>query len=71
MRINEGYEIIYSSKIDDETEVVLGLNRKSGMYVTWLSIPKRDYYYWGHYFSSEVEALRDLANRIEEMKNNG
>lgn len=70
MRINEGYEIIYSSQINNGVEAILAFNRKSGMYVTWLCKDGNNYF-WGHYFSNEVEALRDLASRIEEEKNNG
>ena len=70
MRINERYKIIYSSKIDDTTEIVLGQNIEDGMFVTWVCANGKSYF-WGHYFSNESNALIDLAERIMEERKNG
>lgn len=68
MRINSGYEILYAHKLDEETEVVLGVCHSSKMYVTW-KCSNSNNYYWGHYFEDEIKALEDLICRIKEEVN--
>ena len=70
-RINCGFEIIYSSQVEKDLEIVLGRNLVSGEYVTWACKNRHDYF-WGHYFSYEENALADLAERVkEERRYNG
>ena len=68
MRINAGYIIIYSSKVTDDTEIVLGYHPITEMYVTWVCCDGNNYF-WGHYFQNESVALIDLSERIEGAKN--
>lgn len=64
MRINCGYIICYSYRIDENTEVVMGCNAE-GTWVTW-ACNNGNYYYWGNYFETEVLALRNLLARIDK-----
>ncbi len=64
MRENAGYKIIQSAQFDD-VEIVLGHNIEDEMYVTWKHDVQKDYYYWGHYFTSYDKALKDFKIRIQ------
>lgn len=65
LRINAGY-IITSSVHIGESEFVLGVNTKApGQFVTWKCSDGKDYY-WGHYFSDQFAAEKDLVARAQE-----
>lgn len=65
VRINAGY-IITSSVHVGESEFVLGVSTKApGQFVTWKCSGGNDYY-WGHYFSNQFAAEKDLVARAQE-----
>ena len=65
VRMNAGY-IITSSVHIGEGEFVLGVSAKSpGQFVTWKCSGGNDYY-WGHYFSDQFAAEKDLVARAQE-----
>lgn len=65
VRINAGY-IITSSVHVGESEFVLGVSTKApGQFVTWKCTGGHDYY-WGHYFSDQFAAEKDLVARAQE-----
>ena len=64
-RQNCGYIILYAYQLKENEEIVLGKN-SSGMFVTWMT--KGEDYFWGHYFSNELEAIKDFGNRIEDWE---
>lgn len=65
-RTNVGYAITDSVHVQNR-EFVLGYGpNKSSPYVTWECVNGRDYYY-GHYFSSKINAQRDLISRANEV----
>ncbi|MCH5353644.1 MAG: hypothetical protein J1E06_09285 [Acutalibacter sp.] len=65
MRINAGYAIV-SSVFIGESEFVLGIHLKSpGQFVTWKCSGGNNYY-WGHYFSDQFAAEKDLIARAQE-----
>lgn len=65
LRINAGY-IITSSVHVGESEFVLGVSTKvPGQFVTWKCSGGNDYY-WGHYFSDQFAAEKDLVARAQE-----
>lgn len=65
VRINAGY-IITSSVHIGESEFVLGVNTKApGQFVTWKCSDGSNYY-WGHYFSDQFAAEKDLISRAQE-----
>ena len=64
LRTNAGY-IIISSVIIGESEFVLGVNHESGQFVTW-KCSNGNYYYWGHYFTDEFAAQKDLIERAQK-----
>ena len=65
IRINQGY-IITSSIHVGEAEYVLGVNAKApNQFVTWKCSDGKDYY-WGHYFSDQFAAEKDLVARAQE-----
>ena len=71
-RMNEGFEIINSIIVNEETisEVVLGKNetRFGTQYVTWLCRSFEDYY-WGHYMDDLKAAKIDFCQRaLEELQ---
>lgn len=65
VRTNAGY-IITSSVHVGESEFVLGVSTKApGQFVTWKCTGGNDYY-WGHYFSDQLAAEKDLIARAQE-----
>lgn len=62
--MNGNHEIIQSLKISN-SEIVLGYNPKNTLtpYVTWEYNAENDSYFWGHYFSDEYSAQKDLVSR--------
>ena len=65
VRINAGY-IITSSVHVGESEFVLGVSTKApGQFVTWKCSDGNNYY-WGHYFSDQFAAEKDLVARAQE-----
>ena len=65
IRINQGY-IITSSIHVGEAEYVLGVNAKApNQFVTWKCSNGKDYD-WGHYFSDQFAAEKDLVARAQE-----
>ena len=65
VRINAGY-IITSSVHVGESEFVLGVNVKApGQFVTWKCSGGKDYD-WGHYFTDQFAAEKDLIARAQE-----
>lgn len=65
VRTNAGY-IITSSVHVGESEFVLGVSTKAlGQFVTWKCSGGNDYY-WGHYFSDQFAAEKDLVARAQE-----
>ena len=65
VRMNAGY-IITSSVHVGESEFVLGVSTKApGQFVTWKCSGGSDYY-WGHYFSDQFAAEKDLVARAQE-----
>lgn len=64
VRMNAGY-IITSSVHVGESEFVLGVSTKApGQFVTWKCSGGNDYY-WGHYFSDQFAAEKDLVARAQ------
>ena len=64
-RMNAGY-IITSSVHVGKSEFVLGISTKApGQFVTWKCSGGTDYY-WGHYFSDQFAAEKDLVARAQE-----
>lgn len=65
-RTNAGYTIT-SSIAFGNTEVVLGEHETAygKQFVTW-EYSDRNNYYWGHYFSDEIEAKADLIDRAQQ-----
>ena len=62
MRENAGYTIILAIPIGN-VEFVLGENPVGiAKYVTW-ECKNGDNYYWGHYTTDRLAAMRDLLNR--------
>lgn len=65
IRSNQGY-IITSSVHIGESEIVLGVNMDApSQYVTWMCSDHSNYY-WGHYFSDEFAAEKDLVARAQQ-----
>lgn len=65
IRINQGY-IITSSVHIGKSEIVLGVNMDApSQYVTWMCSDHSNYY-WGHYFSDEFAAEKDLVARAQQ-----
>lgn len=65
VRMNAGY-IITSSVHVGKSEFVLGISTKApGQFVTWKCSGGTDYY-WGHYFSDQFAAEKDLVARAQE-----
>ena len=65
IRMNAGY-IITSSVHVGESEFVLGVHAKApGQFVTWKCSDGTDYH-WGHYFSDQFAAEKDLVSRAQE-----
>lgn len=65
MRINAGY-VITSSVHIGESEFVLGVSMKApSQFVTWKCSDGKDYY-WGHYFTDQFAAEKDLVARAQE-----
>lgn len=63
--MNAGY-IFTSSVHIGESEFVLGVSTKvPGQFVTWKCTGGNDYY-WGHYFSDQFAAEKDLVARAQE-----
>ena len=62
--MNAGY-IITSSVHVGESEFVLGVSTKApGQFVTW-KCSGGNGYYWGHYFSDQFAAEKDLVARAQ------
>lgn len=67
-RSNQGYTIVDSVTADGR-EYVLGINENApAQYVTWLRRDENDYT-WGHYFTDELQARKDLLERALENIN--
>ena len=65
VRMKAGY-IITSSVHVGESEFVLGVSTKApGQFVTWKCSGGTDYY-WGHYFTDQFAAEKDLIARAQE-----
>ena len=68
MRENCKYEITYTYRLTDDEEIVIArrenYNREPS-FATWICTDG-DHYFWGHYFESEIEALKDLVERIKK-----
>ena len=63
--MNAGY-IITSSVHVGKSEFVLGISTKApGQFVTWKCSGGTDYD-WGHYFSDQFAAEKDLVARAQE-----
>ena len=64
-RKNIGYVITDSVRIG-ETEFVIGAHEKDpNRFVTW-ACKDGDNYFWGHYMTDKLAALRDLLDRAGE-----
>lgn len=67
-RSNAGYTIVDSITANGR-EYVLGMNENDpAKYVTWLRVDDNDYT-WGHYFTSALQAQKDLLERALETVN--
>ena len=69
MRENCNYIIVYSYRLGEDEEVVLGRREnhdRKPSFVTWMCNNKGNNYFWGHYFEDEVDALQDFVNRVKE-----
>lgn len=65
IRMNEGYIITDSIHVG-EAEFVLGVsNSAPSMFVTW-KCSEGNNYYWGHYTTDHLAAMRDLLTRASE-----
>lgn len=65
MRANAGYTITQSIHIGN-TEFVLGESSTDpAQFVTW-ACKDGDNYFWGHYMTDKLAALRDLLDRAGE-----
>lgn len=65
MRVNAGYTITQSIHIGT-TEFVLGESSTDpAQFVTW-ACKDGDNYFWGHYMTDKLAALRDLLDRAGE-----
>ena len=65
MRANAGYTITQSIHIGN-TEFVLGESSSDpAQFVTW-ACRNGDNYFWGHYMTDKLAALRDLLDRAGE-----
>jgi len=63
---NAGYDIVHRIEVGGN-HFVVGHNPKApAAYVTWQFIEPKGYYYQGHYFSEEKDALIDLFRRAGE-----
>lgn len=64
---NAGYTIrkyeMYRTEENGDNYVVLAENEKTGMWATW-DCTNGDYFYWGHYFDSKMEATKDYYTRL-------
>jgi hypothetical protein len=68
--INEGYRIIDKIKVGDNA-FALGKSETSEQYVTWkCGKDKSRGYFWGHYFSNEADARKDLVERAANAREN-
>lgn len=65
IRVNAGYRIIETVRIDTSLEVVMGQNTSSQgtQFVTWLCRNATDYY-WGQYFDDYDACRRNLFVRV-------
>lgn len=65
IRVNAGYRIIETVRIDTTLEVVMGQNTsdQGTPYVTWLCRNATDYY-WGDYRDDYDERRRRLFERV-------
>ena len=68
MRVNQNYVIVNSINVGN-AEFVLGVNMKApSQFVTWECKDGTDYF-WGHYFSDQFSAQKDLCARgMQEVK---
>ena len=60
---NAGFIILLRRPLPDGIEVVLGWRGIDDSYVTWLYNPTCDSYFWGHYTTDQLDALRDYMER--------
>lgn len=65
IRVNAGYRIIETVRIDTSLEVVMGQNMsdQGTPYVTWLCRNATDYY-WGNYRDDYDDCRRHLFERV-------
>lgn len=47
----------------DDVHITIVLCNWNNEYVTWLRDSKKEAYFWGHYFDTFQEALKDFNNR--------
>ena len=68
IRVNAGYRIIETVRIDTTLEVVMGQNMsdQGTQYVTWLCRNATDYY-WGHYRDDYDDCRHHLFERVLEQ----
>lgn len=68
IRVNEGYRIIETVRINTSLEVVMAQNetRFGTQYATWQCKNAVDYF-WGHYFIDYDAARRDLFERVLKL----
>lgn len=63
-RINAGYEIIDSTEVPENREIVMGYNPESEFYVCWYYNIENDDYYWGTYSEDYTEIRDKYQERI-------
>ena len=62
-RINEGYTVTDSIRIQYDEFVIGHHPTAPSPYVVW-RVSNGNSYYWGHYFNDRWAALEDLAERV-------
>ena len=69
---NASYKIVkyemYREQENGKNYVVLGHNEKTNMWVTWECTDGNNFY-WGHYFTSKTEAMKDYYSRLADKYN--
>lgn len=62
---NAGYKIIKREFYSENFAIVIGYKENgSSKYVTWEYSKDNDNYFWGHYFNSKSEVMRDYHERL-------
>ncbi len=62
-RMNQGYEIIQSTQVSENKEIVLGYNPKSKFFVCWVCFNKTNYN-WGDYSEDPNDVTETYFKRI-------